>query len=156
MALDAYLRLAGAKQGDIKGSVTRKGLEGTILVIGFNHEVVVPTDDAGVPIGQRMVTRVVITKEVDRSSPLLMQMLLSNETGKLCELKFYRPTGSGTEEQYFTIRMEGAVVVDIRQEMLNNRYPENTQHKLREDVAFSYRTITWTYEPEGLVCADSL
>jgi hypothetical protein len=32
MALNAYLILKGQKQGEIKGSVTQKGREGTILV----------------------------------------------------------------------------------------------------------------------------
>jgi type VI secretion system secreted protein Hcp len=33
MALNAYLKLRGQKQGEIKGSVTQKGREGKILVI---------------------------------------------------------------------------------------------------------------------------
>jgi type VI secretion system secreted protein Hcp len=44
MALNAYLRLKGQKQGEIKGSVTQKGREGKILVIGAEHEVLSPRD----------------------------------------------------------------------------------------------------------------
>ena len=33
MALNAYLKLKGQKQGEIKGSVTQKGREGKIMVI---------------------------------------------------------------------------------------------------------------------------
>jgi len=156
MALNAYLWLSGAKQREIRGSVTQAGREGSIMVIAFNHEVVVPTDAAGIPTGKRTATPVVITKEVDRSSPLLMRMLLANETSKKWELRFYQPSSAGTEEQFFTIRLERAVVVDIRQEMLNNKCPENIQHKLREHVSFSYQGITWTFESEGLVCEDGL
>jgi len=72
------------------------------------------------------------------------------------ELRFWRPSATGAEEQYFTIRLEGAIIVDIRQEMLNNKYPENMQHKEREHVSFSYQRITWTFESEGLVCEDKL
>ena len=156
MALNAYLKLSGARQGAIRGSVTQAGREGLIMVIAFNHEVLVPTDAAGVPSGKRKPTPVVITKEIDRSSPLLMQMLLANETSKVWELRFWRPSATGAEEQYFTIRLEGAIIVDIRQEMLNNKYPENMQHKEREHVSFSYQRITWTFESEGLVCEDKL
>ncbi len=37
MALNAYLKLTGQKQGDIKGSVTQKGREGKIMVIAASH-----------------------------------------------------------------------------------------------------------------------
>lgn len=50
MALNAYLKLKGQKQGDIKGSVTQKGRENKIMVIAVSHEVVSPRDMAsGLP-----------------------------------------------------------------------------------------------------------
>lgn len=53
MALNAYLKLKGQQQGDIKGLVTRKGREGTIEVIEANHEIVSPRDAAsGLPTGK--------------------------------------------------------------------------------------------------------
>ena len=36
-ALNAYLKLKGQKQGEIKGSVTQKGREGRIAVIAVQH-----------------------------------------------------------------------------------------------------------------------
>ncbi|HRI69004.1 MAG TPA: type VI secretion system tube protein Hcp, partial [Polyangium sp.] len=42
MALNAYLRLKGQKQGEIKGSVTQKGREGSIMVIAVSHEIISP------------------------------------------------------------------------------------------------------------------
>ena len=70
MALNAYLTLKGQKQGDIKGSTTQKGREGTIMVIAQSHEIVSPRDAAsGLPTGKRQHKPMVITKEVDKSSP---------------------------------------------------------------------------------------
>jgi type VI secretion system secreted protein Hcp len=37
MALNTYLRIKGERQGEIKGSVTQKGHEGRIMVIGASH-----------------------------------------------------------------------------------------------------------------------
>ena len=72
MALNAYLSLKGQKQGQIKGSVTQKGREGKIMVIAYSHEIVSPRDTASeLPTGKRMHKPLVITKELDKSTPLL-------------------------------------------------------------------------------------
>ncbi|HZF48038.1 MAG TPA: type VI secretion system tube protein Hcp, partial [Polyangiaceae bacterium] len=55
MALNAYLKLKGQTQGEIKGSVTQKGREGKIMVIAVSHEIMSPRDPAsGLPTGKRM------------------------------------------------------------------------------------------------------
>ncbi|HVK67514.1 MAG TPA: type VI secretion system tube protein Hcp, partial [Polyangium sp.] len=46
MALNAYLRLKGQKQGEIKGSVTQKGRENSIMIIAVSHEIMSPRDPA--------------------------------------------------------------------------------------------------------------
>jgi type VI secretion system secreted protein Hcp len=80
MALNSYLQLKGQKQGYINGSVIQKGREGKIMVIAFNHEVQSPRDIAtGQATGKRMHKPFVITKEVDKSSPLLYTALVTNE-----------------------------------------------------------------------------
>ncbi|HNW88302.1 MAG TPA: type VI secretion system tube protein Hcp [Bacteroidales bacterium] len=54
MALNAHMRLWGATQGQIKGSVTRAGRVDSIMVIGFSHEVISPRHAAsGLPTGKR-------------------------------------------------------------------------------------------------------
>ena len=81
MALNAYLTLEGGSQGEIKGSVTQAGREDTIMVIAFDHKVTSPRDAAsGLPTGKRQHGPLTICKELDKSSPLLMQALTNNET----------------------------------------------------------------------------
>lgn len=76
MALNAYLKLKGQKQGDVKGSVTQKGRENKIMVIAVSHEVVSPRDMAsGLPSGKRQHKPFLVTKELDKSSPLLYKAL---------------------------------------------------------------------------------
>lgn len=61
MALNSYLKLKGQKQGDIKGSIKQKGRDGTIMVIGFHHEVVSPGDPStGLATGKRIHTPFII------------------------------------------------------------------------------------------------
>ncbi|MBK6281297.1 MAG: Hcp family type VI secretion system effector [Draconibacterium sp.] len=155
MALNAYLKLKGQIQGNIKGSVTQAGREDSIMVIGFNHEVISPRDAAsGMATGKRQHQPLIITKEIDKSSPLLMNALVNNENITEFTLRFWQPSRSGKELQFFTIQLLNATISDIRQEMLNNKYPENMQHKEREHISFVYQKIIWTYEDGGISASD--
>lgn len=155
MALNAYLTLKGQKQGDIKGSVTQKGREESIMVIGFSHEVVSPRDAAsGLPTGKRQHKPFTVTKEIDKSTPLLYNVLTNNENITDWKLKFWQPSTSGAEVQFYTVDLVNANIAGIRGEMLNNKYPENMQHKEREHVAFTYQKITWTWMDGGITADD--
>lgn len=155
MALNAYMRLWGATQGQIKGSVTKAGMKDSIMVIGFSHEVISPRDAAsGLPTGKRQHRAITITKEIDRSSPLLLNALVNNENIKTLELRFWQPSASGKEVQYYTIKLVNANIAGIRQEMLNNKYPENMQIAEREHVSFTYQKIVWTFESGGITSED--
>ena len=135
MALNAYLKMKGETQGKIKGSVTQKGREGSFIVIAVDHEVISPTDEAsGLPTGKRQHRPLTITKEVDISSPQLWNLLCNNENISEWELQFWQPGRSGREQQHYTINLIDARIAGIRFEMLNNKYPENMQHKEREHV----------------------
>jgi len=154
-ALNAYLRLAGEYQGVIEGGVTQVGREGSIMVIASSHEVLVSRDPAnGLPTGKRQHEPLRITKEIDKSTPLLMKALIDNERLRQFELRYWRPAASGQEVQYYTIVLRNARIVSIQQEMLNNKYPENMQHKEREHVSFVYETIEWIYEDGGIATED--
>jgi len=151
MALNAYLKLRGNNQGEIKGSVSQKGREDSIMVIAFEHEVISPRDAAsGLQTGRTQHKTLTITKEIDASTPLLMNALINNENIQEWELRFWQPSRTGQEIQFYTIQLLNASISDIRQEMLNNKYPENMQHKEREHISFCYQKITWTWEDGGI------
>lgn len=159
MALNAYLRLKGQKQGDIKGSVTQKGREGTIKVLAVDHEIVSPRDAAsGLPTGKRQHKPFVIVKELDKSTPLLYNVLVNNENITEFTLQYWRPstgaTGIGAETQAFTVRLTNANIAGIKHEMLNNAYPENTALAERERIAFTYQKIEWTWTDGGIMAMD--
>jgi type VI secretion system secreted protein Hcp len=155
MALNSYMKLTGKTQGEIKGSVTQSGREDSIMVIAFNHEVVSPRDAAsGLPTGKRQHKPVTITKEIDKSSPLLMSVLTTNEQISKWELRFWQPSPTGQEVQHYTVELENASIAGIRAEMLNNKYPENMEHKEREHVSFCYQKIIWTWTDGGITAED--
>ncbi len=141
-ALNAMLRITGRTQGPIRGSVIQKGREGAIEVIAAEHQV----RNDGVKKVHGVFT---ITKEVDRSTPMLYKALVTNETMGDFELAFYAPNrlgtagGGGVETQHYTVKLVGARVVDIKFRMPNNKNPELARYAEYEEVSFTYDSITW-------------
>ncbi|MCC6525801.1 MAG: type VI secretion system tube protein Hcp [Polyangiaceae bacterium] len=160
MALSSYLKLKGQKQGELKGSVTQKGREGKILVIAVAHSIVSPRDAAsGLPTGKRMHKPYVITKELDKSSPLLYNALVNNENISEWELQFWTPqlsaaAGGGAEKQHFTVKLTNANIASIDFRMLNNKNPELTRYTEYEEVAFTYQKIEWVWVDGGITAMD--
>ena len=155
MALNAYLTMKGETQGDIKGSVTQRGREDSIMVIGFSHEILSPRDAAsGLPTGKRQHKPIIITKEIDKATPLLYNLLVNNENITEWKLQFWQPSKSGAEVPFYNIQLVNASIAEIRSEMLNNKYPENMQHKEREHISFCYQKIIWTFEDGGIMAED--
>ena len=162
MALNAYLTLSGDKTGEVRGSVTQKGREGKIMVIAAHHEVLTPRDPAsGLATGRRQHLPLVITKQIDRASPLLHQMQSDNETIATWELDFWAPqlraaAGAGTEALVYTITLAEASIASITTVMPNNKDPALMKLETYEEVGFTYQQITWTWTDGGLVGRDDL
>ena len=148
MALNAYLLLKGQKQGDIKGSVTQKGREGTILVIAASHEIMAPVGNApgsGAAVGKIIHKPFVITKEVDKSSPLLYQAMVTNENITEWQLNFYAAGATGVEKNNYRVELINALITDIRFVMPDNKITELAKLNPYEEIEFVYQKITWTW-----------
>lgn len=156
-ALNAYLTIKGSKQGTIQGSVAQKGREGTILVFSTDHSVKVPVDTAtGLPTGKRQHGAFVVRKEVDRSSPLLYQALVSNETLTEVVLKFYTPDPTGMEVNHYTVRLTSARLTSIKLVQPNTKNADAAKLPLQEEISFSYQKIEWTWTNGGVSAQDDL
>src|SRR5262245_52240291 len=151
MALAAYLSIIAERQGQIRGSVLQKGREGKILVIAVQHEIVAPRDpQSGIPTGKRMHKPMVITKEVDRSSPLLYSILCTNENIVEARFEFWTSTPMGTEKQHYTVRLTNANISTINFKMPNIRQPKLQRLTEYEEVSFTYEKIEWTWNEGGI------
>ncbi|MFS8070823.1 MAG: type VI secretion system tube protein TssD [Byssovorax sp.] len=160
MALQAYLNLKGQRQGEIKGSVTQKGREGKIAVIAVSHEIISPRDPAsGLPTGKRMHKPFVITKELDKSSPLLYNALVNNENISEWQLQYWTPqlkatSGTGNEVQHYTVKLTNANVASIAFRMANNKHPDLMKFAEYEEIAFTYQKVGWTWNDGGISAED--
>jgi type VI secretion system secreted protein Hcp len=150
-ALNAYLTLKGAKSGSIAGSVTQKGREGKIMVIAVDHQVKTP---AG---GSEQHGVLMITKELDKSSPLLRKAAHGGESLDF-ELQFWTPQagamGVGAEKQHYTVKLTGAKISSINFRMLNNKNPDSVRYAEYEEVSFTYEKIEWLWTDGGISFAD--
>lgn len=161
MAVNSYLRLKGQKQGEIKGSCEQKGRENSIIVIAVSHDLLSPRDsESGLATGKRMHKPLVITKELDKATPLIYNSLVHNENLTEVELKFYKPQiratgGMGQEVNHFNIKLTNATVASITMRMPNNKHPELKQFETYEEVAFTYEKIEWTWTEGGITGQDS-
>jgi len=161
MALNAYLKIKGQKQGEIKGGVTQKGRENKIMVIAVSHEIISPRDPAsGLPTGKRMHKPLVITKELDKASPLLYNALVNNENISEFELQFWAPqkqhasAGVGAEYQNYTIKLTNSNIASISFRLANNKHPDLMKFSEYEEIAFTYQKIEWTWMDGGITAMD--
>lgn len=156
MPIPCHFTLEGEKQGKIEGSCDMVGREGTVLAFAMKHNVTIPRSPAdGLATGKRRHGPLCLLKEFDKSSPRLYQALCTGEHMKDVTIKWYRITKQGTEEHYFTHKLEDAIVVAIQPYMPITLLPENNTALHMEEIAFTYKRITWTWEANGIEAEDS-
>ncbi len=160
MAMMAYMWPKGQKSGQIKGSVTQKGREDSIAVIAVSHAIISPRDpQSGLPTGQRMHKPYTVTKELDKSTPILYNVLCTNENLTEVVIKFYTPqikavTGLGSEVNHFTVKLTNANIASIDFRMANIRHPDLVKFPEYEEISMTYQKIEWTWNDGGITAED--
>ena len=154
MPSPAYMKVTGVTQNNItEGANSTESMGNQFqsqhadecLVIAFEHVIDIPTDpSSGQPSGKRVHNGMTVTKRFDKSSPLLYNSLCSGERLDV-ELTWYRTSEGGTQELYFSHKLEDATIVNIRGFMPNTLDPKFEQYQHHEEVTFSYRKITWNH-----------
>ena len=153
MALRVHMTIEGATQGQITEACSlRTGREDTVELIALNQGISIPTnDESGQITGHARFEPLIVTKEIDRSSPMIQKGLVTNEVLKVT-LQFYRfaTDGKGKEELYYTILLERATVANYRGVLHNTLDAASAKLPALETVGFAFRDITVTYEPNGI------
>ena len=152
-ALNAYMTAHGDTQGDITGSVTQAGREGSMEVVEYSHSVSQSIDNAsGLPTGKRQHRPIRIIKDVDKASPALMNALNSNENLSEVRIDFWRPGNSGAGQQFYRVELLNAKIINISQ--LSGSEDELLQKPAQETITFSYQKIIWTWQDGGNTAED--
>ncbi len=139
----------GASSEESIGAFAKESHEDEVLVLAFEHDVVVPTDDrTGERTGNPRHRKLVITKLLDKSTPLLWGALAQN-SAMTVNIEFYRgaDAGSGGEPvHYYSIELEGAKISQIETHSPDVMDVRNDNYMAYEKVAFTYNSITWEHE----------
>jgi type VI secretion system secreted protein Hcp len=150
----------GQKSGDIKGSITQKGRENSVGVIAVSHSIVSPRDpQSGLPTGQRMHKPFVFTKELDKATPILYNVLCTNENLTEVTFKFWTPqlkaaSGTGAEVNHYTVKLTNANIASYDFRQANIRHPDLVKYTEYEEVALTYQKIEWTWNDGGITAGD--
>jgi len=135
MALDAFLTVPG-----LKGSARQKTREGKSHVVSANHHI--EQTDAGVV--HRPFT---VRKPLDAMSPGLAAALIDGKTLGMVTVEHWRmPPAGGQEENYYTVFLDGAKVIGIKQSMPYTNMEATAQLAEYEEVSFTYSNISFRFK----------
>lgn len=129
-----------------ESAVASLGRENSIPIDSFNQEM---ARQSGGTIEHK---NIIITKFIDKASPLLFKALSNNETVDSAEFKFFGQTlsGSGAEEHFYTIKIESGNI----ESMIT--FTDSGKPYYFEEISISFQDITWTDEISGATHKDSI
>ncbi len=143
-----YVTIQGEKTGQFKGNGTSEGNEGKIECIGFRYSVTVPHDaESGKSSGKRQHSPLVIVKNIDYSTPQLLQAAYNNEVLKTVVIEFNKKSSSGQATVFYKITLTNATISLISQyggtaSADNNGNLVNNSN-LDEEVTLNFQNISF-------------
>jgi type VI secretion system secreted protein Hcp len=128
-----FMDVTGLHQGHFPGAETQSPWEGWTRMLGFDYSVISPRDAAtGQATGQRQHKPIVITKRVDKTTPLFFQALVTNEI--LSHVTFSFTLDGGAET--YRIKLTNASVIS------DHEYDAGkATGRTLEQVQFTFQTI---------------
>ena len=138
MAIPAYMEIK-----EIKGTVIDEALperNEMTKVLKFEHKLHIPIKEDKKPSGVRQHGDFLIVKNMDKSSPLIIQALCQNKALNVTLNWYYLDDTTGIETLYYQHILENAKVISVRNFMSND---ENSPLNHMEEVVFAYKKITW-------------
>lgn len=154
MAIPVHMFIKDDGGAVIRGGSDVMNREGSIELRGVQHLLSIPTDNnTGKLTGTRQHAPFMFEKEIDSASPYLYKAVATGQTLKEAEIRWYRISDAGQEEEYFNILMEDVKVISISPIMHDTRNCPGTGHM--ESVALRYAKITWKYVDGNIQYTDA-
>ncbi|AZD08945.1 Secreted protein Hcp [Pseudomonas chlororaphis] len=150
MANHGYMTITGKTQGLISAGCSTQDSIGNkcqaahtdeIMVLSYSHNMI----NVG-NINKPTHSPITVTKNIDKSSPLLAQALSSREE-VTCSISFYRISSFGYQEKFYTVEISGGIIADLTVEMPHIVLQNDAEPQ--EHLAIRYRDITWTHHVAG-------
>jgi len=150
MANHGYMTITGKTQGMISAGCSTQDSIGNkyqtthtdeIMVLSYSHNMA----NIG-NINKSTHGPILLTKNVDKSSPLLAQAL-SNREEINCTVSFYRVSAYGVQEKFYSVSIDGGVIADLTLDMPHVILQNDAEPQ--EHLAIRYRNITWVHHVAG-------
>lgn len=159
MANHGYMRVTGKHQGLISagcsdveslGNKCQIAHKDEIMVLAYSHNMITGTD-GGFSGSRGKHLPIMITKNIDKSSPLLANALHECEEVE-CTIFFYITSPAGGQDKYYKVQLRGARIAQINLQVPHAIHMNDAEPQ--EMVSIRYREITWTHTQAG-TCAFS-
>jgi type VI secretion system secreted protein Hcp len=143
-----YVTIQGAKTGQFRGNSVSEGNEGKIECIGFRYSVSVAHDaESGKPNGKRQHSPIVIVKNIDYSTPQLLQAAYDNEDLKTVVIEFYKRSSTGQSTLSYKVTLTNASISLISQ-YGGTASPDNNGNavnnsNLAEEITLTFQNIVF-------------
>ncbi|WP_072001989.1 Hcp family type VI secretion system effector [Siccibacter colletis] len=147
MANSIFMTLTGKTQGLISGGCLSINSVGNKHIAGHEDEIYVYATNYDLSRDNHVNHHpFLITKTIDKATPLLITSIADNELLE-CELKYYRTSANGTQENYMTIKLSQASITNI-----SNQNPNSLTHNDMqpfETISLRYENITCQHNTAG-------
>lgn len=142
---DMFLKVTGARTGEITGESNDKNFLNQIDIVDWSWGMTAPTAVGGQRTGRLQMRELRIVKEADRASTALMSVMNTNETINTAVLSVRKATGN-TPLPYFTVKLEKARIVSYE---VQSGVSSGGAPTLLEHVSFAFKKITVDYTLQG-------
>jgi len=162
LALFGYLRVTNNSGDVVEGDCHIAGYEHWIPIWSGHHKICLPTAPNGLPTGKRLHYPLTVSKQIDRTSPILHSLLSRGETLKEVVIDWYRVNPKTSEtEAYFRQKLSDVQVSEIGFHTQSHFSGDDHKNPLphsghMESVQFIYDNIIWTYLDGGIEFEDQL
>ncbi|PKH25218.1 type VI secretion system tube protein Hcp [Enterobacterales bacterium CwR94] len=152
MSTPAHLWLTDENGSPIVGECKMPTRLGSIELKSLSHNINIPVDPhRGKLTGTRIHSPIVVEKEFDLTTPLLLRALCEGRKLKLATFRMYRINEAGIEVEYFNIQLENVKITEISPHLHSGGL--SSTH--RESIKLRYETITWKYTEGNIVYRDA-
>jgi len=150
-ALQAYLKLKGQKQGEIKSDTAStpasQATASNIPILDFDLALVSPRDaSSGLPTGKRMHKPISIRREIDTTSPKLLQAMNTAEAFTSFVLVQPEPGVAGGT---ITVTLTNAHITAITPIVPDALHPELKTGRRFESIAVTFDQMDVQHSPSG-------
>jgi type VI secretion system secreted protein Hcp len=159
-ALDASIKVQGAKQGAFKGNSSHD--PSSAIVVKMSHGVTSPRDfNKRTANGETIHEPVIVTLKLDGATrPQWMTAQTANETLSNVVISMFKPDGQGKTSVYYTIELKNAriekleVIANPAQDEVLHQPSDATSSTEYLRVAFVFQKITTTWVEGGKTASD--